>query len=394
MPTNNPHVDELIFLYLQENCSLAQLKELHQWIESSDENRKQFEQLTNHQYISLELEKLYSYDESKGWEKIKDNLNVKTIHKRPNILFQQWRRISIAAVAVLVTGALYFIRTPSGKPFQNTSIAQHKTDDVLPGKNKAMLTLSNGSKIVLDGSQSDTIAQQGSTKVLNLDGKVSYLPGTNTNKEILYNTISTPAGGQYQVNLPDGSQVWLNASSSIRFPSSFTGTDRQVAITGEAYLEVAHNKKMPFIVAVNDAKIKVLGTSFDVMAYPDESATEVTLLEGSVNFTKDEAQAFLKPGEQSRLSKTGNIRIFKDVDIDKILAWKNGFFYFDNADIQTVMRQLSRWYDVNILYRNKNKNDLFHADIPRTMTLAEVLKALELAGGLHFEIQGRNIIVL
>ncbi|MDB5087420.1 MAG: FecR family protein, partial [Mucilaginibacter sp.] len=208
----------------------------------------------------------------------------------------------------------------------------------------------------------------------------------------LYNTVSTPRGGHYQVILPDGSQVWLNAASSIRFPTAFTDKERKVEISGEAYFEVAKNKALPFVVKVNSSEVRVFGTHFNVMAYTDEAAIKTTLLEGSVQFSNGSASCMLKPGEQSELTKSGQVKVISGVDVDNAIAWKNNMFDFENTDIESVMRQLSRWYDVDVVY-NKKVNDRFFAEIPSSSKLSEVLKALELTGKVNFDIQGRKIII-
>ena len=187
----------------------------------------------------------------------------------------------------------------------------------------------------------------------------------------------------------------MNAASSLRFPTSFTGKERRVEImNGEAYFEVAKNKKMPFIVRLNSAEIQVLGTHFNVMAYAEEATVKTTLLEGSIKFVQQQRGLLLKPGEQIQLSKDGSTKIESDVDTDQVVAWKNGLFQFDNSDIETVMRQLSRWYDVSVVYSNTNIKHLFVGEMPRSSTLSEILKALELTSRIHFKIDGKKIIVL
>jgi ferric-dicitrate binding protein FerR (iron transport regulator) len=193
--------------------------------------------------------------------------------------------------------------------------------------------------------------------------------------------------------LPDGSQVWLNAASSLRFPTTFAGKERRVEITGEVYFEVAKNKAMPFIVSVYGAEIQVLGTHFDVMAYNDEPAFKTTLLEGSVKFVKDGNYTMLKPGQQSQLTKSGQLKVVSNVNLTTEVAWKNGFFDFEGLNFETIARQLSRWYNVEVIY-DKKIDDLFYAEIPRNTKLSDVLKALELTGKVHFEIEGTKIIVL
>ena len=306
------------------------------------------------------------------------------------------RKIAIAAsvigILLLSTFLLYNRNTSKGN-VNAEGREQRFKNDVSPGGDKATLTLADGSSILLDDAQNGTLAQQGSSKVIKVGGKLMYDPTNNNSKEIVYNTISTPNGGQYQLELPDGSLVWLNATSSIHFPTSFVGKERHVEITGEAYFEVAKNRDMPFIVTVNGAEVQVLGTHFNVNAYSDEDNVKTTLLEGSVKFVSGANINMLKPGQQSQLASNGLIKVVSNVDVDEVVAWKNGMFDFENAGIETVMRQLSRWYDVEIEYKGKT-DDLFIAEMRRNIKLSDALKALELTGRVKFEIQGKKIIVM
>ncbi|MBD0285841.1 MAG: FecR domain-containing protein [Flavisolibacter sp.] len=307
-------------------------------------------------------------------------------------------KIAAAAsvIGLLILGTYFWFNRGEHKEVAKTDV--NKKDyqrDVPPGGDKAILTLADGSTIMLDEAQNGTLTQQGGTKVMKLGGKLTYNSPTfgGGKGEALYNTLSTPRGGQYQVALPDGSQVWLNAASSIHFPAAFAGKERRVEITGEAYFEVAKNKDMPFIVSISGAEVQVLGTHFNIMAYKEEEAVKTTLLEGSVKFVSGNKESLLQPGQQSQLTKEGQVKVVSGVDVHAVIAWKNGHFDFEGADIGSVMRQFSRWYDVEVIY-NKKVDDLFYAEIPRNTTLSDALKALELTGKVQFKIEGRKIIVM
>ncbi|MEO6733180.1 MAG: FecR domain-containing protein [Ferruginibacter sp.] len=306
-------------------------------------------------------------------------------------------RIAAAAslIGFLFLGAYLMVNRNKANEVAKT-VVKPKTfkNDVLPGGAKAILTLADGSAIVLDDAQNGALAQQGNTKVIKFGAKLSYDPAQSGSKDIVYNSISTPRGGQYQVELPDGSNVWLNSGSSLRFPTAFTGKQRRVEVTGEAYFEVAKNAAMPFVVSVGGAEVKVLGTHFNIMAYNDEAMMKTTLLEGSVEFMAGGNSNLLKPGQQSQLTPGGSIKVVSNVDVDQVVAWKNGLFHFENADIGTVMRQLSRWYDVEVVYENKNINDQFVLEMRRNSKLSDVLRVLELTGDIKFDIQGKKIIIL
>ena len=266
--------------------------------------------------------------------------------------------------------------------------------DIPPGGNKAVLTLSDGSTIVLNDAKNGYLAAQGSAEIVKLaNGHLAYKTGGNAGAELLYNTITTPVGGQYQLTLSDGTTVRLNAASSIRFPANFVGKERQVAITGEAYFEVAKNAAMPFIVNVKDMSVKVLGTHFNVMAYDEEKVVKTTLLEGKVNVVKGEEKAAITPGQQATAVEGKKQFKIKEVDIDEATAWISGFFQFENADVKTIMRQLSRWYDIDVVYQNTGDNRRFGGRMSRNQNLSEVLNVLEL-NDLHFKTEGRTVVVL
>jgi len=305
-------------------------------------------------------------------------------------------KIAIAASVIgllLLSTFLLYNRNISKETVNAEASEKRFRNDVLPGSDKATLTLADGSTVVLDDAKNGTLAQQGSSKVIKVGGKLMYDPANNNSKEIVYNTISTPNGGQYQLELPDGSLVWLNATSSIHFPTSFAGKERRVEITGEAYFEIAKNRDMPFVVSVNGAEVQVVGTHFNVNAYNDEDNVKTTLLEGSVKFVNDGNISILKPGQQAQLTNERTTKVVSNVDVDEVIAWKNGMFDFENAGIETVMRQLSRWYDVEIEYQGKT-DDLFIAEMRRNIKLSDALKALELTGKVKFDIQGKKIIVM
>jgi ferric-dicitrate binding protein FerR (iron transport regulator) len=273
---------------------------------------------------------------------------------------------------------------------------------VTPGGNKALLTLGDGSVIVLDSAANGALSQQGKTIVLKKqDGQLIYQSQHNGNQDaVAWNTISTPRGGQYQVVLPDGTKVWLNAISSLRFPAGFTGKERVVELTGEAYFEVNHNN-LPFIVDIipvnglpGGGKVKVLGTHFNIKAYLDESTVKTTLLEGSVDMTSTESHYILKPGQQAQLHKsTGKMSLDEHADVEEAVAWKEGRFVFNEASVETVMREIARWYDVEIVYAGKVPTEKFEGEIPRNSNIQEVFKILELSN-VHCKIEGRKITVL
>ena len=400
-------------LAMDKNYYAALLKEFMDGPVSEARRQELFEALNREEWaedwkdviasLSLEAAPDLSYRES-DWDSFIDEIihpsgqirPVPVLPARIRMISRKWMAYA-AAVAVIISVGFFVWKNAAQEPAREDIIAKTVTTDILPGSNKATLTLGDGHTIILDRAANGSLAAQGNTRIIKLnEGSLSYTinSGDQPTAATLYNTINTPRGGQYQVILPDGSKVWLNAASSLRFPTQFTGGSRTVEVTGEAYFEIAKNKDLPFIVNVNNAAIKVLGTHFNVMAYNDEELLKTTLLEGSVEFINASTHQVMKPGEQMQLSKIGRAQLITGVDTGAVIAWKEGVFHFEKASMETVMRQLARWYDVEVIYERKTSaDDLFYADIPRNNKLSDVLKALKIAGGIQFELEGKTIIV-
>jgi len=270
---------------------------------------------------------------------------------------------------------------------------------IQPGANKAILTLANGQQIILNNAQKGTIGQQGNIRVIKLDsGQLAYAsptvesPADQLAKGPLYNTISTPRGGQYQVTLADGTKVWLNAESSIRFPTAFAGKNREVELTGEAYFEVKADKSKPFVVKAGQTETRVLGTNFNIMAYSDEGAVKTTLLDGAVSMALGTQSTLLQPGEQGQYDAGRGNMTTRMVNTRAVVAWKDGYYFFDRTPVQNVMRQIARWYDVTIVYQGAAPKDEIVGKLPRTADVKDVLHIMELIG-IHFKIEGKTIVV-
>ena len=310
-----------------------------------------------------------------------------------------WRKrfLGAAAVLLLVAGGWWYtIR--SSRPAAVPVVAVGKPGagkDIVPGGNKAILTLGNGSQVILDSVKDGLLAKQGATQVVKKESGVLIYekPGAgDVAAGSLYNTITTPRGGQYAVTLSDGSKVWLNASSSIRFPTVFSGSSRAVEIKGEAYFEIAANKSMPFKVEVDKMAIEVLGTEFNIMAYSDEGTIKTTLVNGAIRVAKGNVTQVLRPGQQAQL-KEGVLRTLDNADVGAAVAWKNGRTLFADEDITAIMRKISRWYDVDVEYKGAQSGRKFTGAISRKSDIAEMLKILEL-NQIHFTVEGRKITIL
>ncbi|WP_316816113.1 FecR family protein [Pedobacter nyackensis] len=320
----------------------------------------------------------------------------KAISKPGKIIdFRYFIKYAAAAVAVIsVAMAVYFFNFKKQPVPVEQMSSLNTVKDVPAGGNKATLTLSNGTLVSLtDAKNGDLLKESGITVTKTADGQLTYQVNGESggNAEADFNTISTPKGGQYQLLLSDGSKVWLNSASSLKFPTKFKGDVRNVELIGEAYFEISKNKNMPFNVVANGIKVVVLGTHFNVAAYSGEGGVKTTLVEGSVALNNGTVTTLLKPGQQGRATSAGSFEV-TEADLKSALAWKNGYFMFNNADLPDVMRQLSRWYDVDVVFENKDKKYEFVGDIRRSNSLAKVLKILELSG-IRFELKGRTLIV-
>ncbi|MGF6846090.1 transmembrane sensor [Chitinophaga sp. W3I9] len=294
-----------------------------------------------------------------------------------------------AAVLLLLGTGLYFLTRPKA----HMEIAQRSNNIIHPGREGAILTLADGSQVVLDSLKNGVITQQGSTDVQLRNGQLLYNSRNGSSSASLaYNTVATPRGRQFQVILPDGTTVWLNAASSIRYPVAFPAGERNVMITGEAYLEVAADARKPFTVETdNGTAIQVLGTSFNVNAYTDESALRATLLQGKILVKSATASKVLLPGEQAVVA--GSITVDAHANTSQAIAWKNGIFNFQRAPLEVVMRQIARWYDVEVVYEKNIPAITFGGEMGRDLELKDVLEFLQ-ESGVHFKLSGRKLTVM
>lgn len=303
----------------------------------------------------------------------------------------------LAGVAALVMTCLAFLYFFRQKPRVSAPLVKTIVHDVSPGGNRAILTLGDGSTIVLDSAANGELTRQGDVRVMKAqDGKLNYVGAGKVDEAVVmrYNTINTPYGGKYQVTLADGTKVWLNAVSSLTFPTDFTGAAREVSLKGEAYFEVAQNAAKPFIVKVGDMKVNVLGTHFNINAYDEEDAIRTTLLEGAVKVEAGNRSLPVKMGEQGVWNKIDKLQLKQNADLEAAVAWKNGFFQFNSTDLQVIMRQVARWYNVQVVYAGDDvKDESFSGSIPSNENVSQLLKMLEMTGTVQFEVTDRTITV-
>ena len=321
--------------------------------------------------------------------------HVRPVHRVHFIRKWGW---AAASIILALSLGVYLLTTKNNRTLPPANVVQ--AAEIAPGKNGAVLTLADGSHVILDSLGNGVVASQNGAQVVLKGGALAYDPNGSANGEVTYNTMSTPKGRQFQVTLPDGTKVWLNAASSLRYPTAFTGTERTVTVTGEAYFEVAHNARMPFVVNVNDKEeVRVLGTHFNINAYDNEKAINTTLLQGSVKVGKRQTaegrqeSVTLKPGEQTSLSQTSQLSQPIPVQTEEVIAWKNGLFNFEGASLGEIMRQVERWYDIEISYEKGIPNVEFEGKMTRDVPLSDLLAMLE-KSDIHFKVEGRKLIVL
>ncbi|MBV4356397.1 FecR family protein [Pinibacter aurantiacus] len=306
----------------------------------------------------------------------------------------------------VAASVIFFMATGSYLWFQNRTVPSVKLQakaqqDIPAGKTGAILILADGSKVVLDSLGNGVVAQQNGSQVMLKSGQLAYDASRSSSTELTYNVLNTPKGRQFQLVLPDGTKVWLNSASSLKYPTTFSSKDRRVQLSGEAYFEVSKAVDKPFIlILANNAEVKVLGTSFNVNAYDNESKIKATLLEGSVNVTASTSSgaangeaAILKPRQQAQLTQAGNdIAVVSNVDVDKVVAWKNGVFNFEGVGLTEMMKQLERWYDIEVVYEGEVPNIEFYGELSRNNSLNDVIAALK-DSDVHFRREGRKLIV-
>jgi len=320
-----------------------------------------------------------------------------SVKKMPGVT--PWPRtfwIKYAAAIIMVLGVTaYFYSQRKGR-LQNFQVAQNI---IRPGGDKAILTLADGTSVILDSASNGRLAMQGSSQVIQKDGQLIYSidrPNSAASATPIpeYNVMETPHGGQYRLMLPDGSQVWLNAASRLRYPVAFTGHNREVELTGEAYFEITENKSAPFVVKTQKLSVNVLGTGFNVNAYEDEPVIATTLVHGSVKVVSASGTALVQPGQQVAIDNATLQMKTSTPNLDNVLAWKEGKFHFDGASIYTIMRQISRWYDVHVVYQGNIPETAFDGSLLRTAYPTSLLHALELTKEIHFRIDGKTITVI
>jgi transmembrane sensor len=382
------HIADLFRKMMNNRCSPQELDELLIWMQSPE---------NQHAAKQLIAQEFSSQPELQDTDGIRQRLDSRL----QDILRQPVKRIQpywwwAAAAVVIAFVALFALPEPHKVEKPTASSEKLQYPEPQPGKNGAILRLADGRSLVLDSMPDGVVAHQGNINITLNNGKVFY--GSNKDDQSAassgMNTLSTPRGRQYQLELQDGTKVWLNAASSITYPTVFDSKERMVKVTGEVYFEVAKNKTVPFRVELaNKTQIEVLGTHFNINSYDTESSFNTTLLEGSVRVrTLMGGSVLMKPGEQAQVNDKG-VKLVRNIDLENVMAWKNGLFSFSDANLETVMRQLSRWYDVDVLYEGPIPDVVFNGEIDRSLTLSQVLNGLS-ATRINYKIKNEKAIVI
>lgn len=385
---NDPlRLQYLLTQYAANTCTREELLEFLTLIRDNKENSQLYDSLDEVWHTVSNTDQLPNLDREKIYNDIMADKPIPQL--RP---VRKW--IGYAAAAVIIftisLGLYKLYQTPAPNP-DNLHV---KNKVIPPGSNQAVLTLSNGSRIALNGKQPGIVASQNHIPIKQMsNGEIAYQPNTaDKSSGQIFNTLTTPIGGQYAITLTDGTRVWLNAMSSLKYPVTFTGAKRQVELSGEGYFEVAKNKNMPFTVTINNSEVMVYGTHFNIMGYTGEDNTNITLLEGSVKVTNNDHSKMLLPRQQAIIKN--NIVAISTTDGEQAIAWKNGQFNFAHEHIDVIMRKLSRWFDIDVVYQGKITQEGFVGTLPRSKNLQEILQTLELTGSVHFKVDGRRVIVM
>jgi transmembrane sensor len=401
---------ELLEKHDLEKCTPEEIQELDTWYNSLALDSKD---LFTPGSDAANLFTRYKLAELKTRLKISPQPAIAELIETP-VRKMNWKRWAVAATILFAIASIGYLVIPTKEGSQTLANTQHLGTDILPGTYKARLTLADGKTIILDSATLGELTRQGNTVVINKDGQLIYNDAHTpliTDHSPLYNTLTTASGETYATILSDGSKVWLNSGSSIKYPVAFTGNERKVEITGEAYFEIAKSitasgARQPFIVnANNKGEIEVLGTHFNVNAYDDESDLKVTLLEGRVRMSpagggllsdannNKRPGVDLKPGEQAVLTHNSQLITRNSIDLDQIMAWKNNLFIFDRDELPVIMRQLARWYNVEVVYEGQLPGYKFSGIISRQRNASAVLEMLKATENIHFRIEGKKIIV-
>ncbi|MFY0254059.1 FecR family protein [Chitinophaga sp. 30R24] len=381
--------EALLQKYLNGECDPEEIAILYSWLFSSDKHKHLLSVMKDDFERVLQQQPVLPEEISNRIEmRLLQSIDSRKVNLVPRSRWWGWAAAAAVALLLTTAGAYYYYRIPD--KVAASAVAASTITDIMPGTNKAVLTLADGSVVTLD-SAGNQVIQQGGTRVQQANGKLQYAMADGK-APVGFNTLKVPCGGQFTIVLSDGTQVWLNSASSLRYPTSFTGKERVVEMQGQGYFAVKQNAHQPFVVKVNNTEVQVLGTDFDIMAYLDEEEMRTTLVSGAVKVKQGSTEKYLKPGQQAAIDNNTGVMEVRKADISSVTAWKTGFFEFDNTNIYTIMRQLARWYDIEIDTKNGD-NKLYGGRINRNLPLSEMLSLLE-SSGAKFILEGKKLTVI
>lgn len=385
----NEQISDIIIAYMKDEITLEQKAILDEWIISSDENKKIFDKLTDKEFISKQLNLFYSFEDKKAWNKIMgDTQKVNQITIFRNKI---WQKLAVAAIFIGLVCATYFIYSYYKTIHQPQTLVQ-RNDVNPPMLSKAFIKMDNGKVIMLDSIKNNTVFKLNGAEVIkDKTGQIVYTGNSGKNS---INTLFNQRGSNViTLVLSDGTKVWLNSESSISYPLKFDNGTRTVSITGEAYFEVAKSKTQKFIVTTeNGMKTEVLGTHFNIKDYPDDCICNVTLLEGSIQVSNAQSKVLLKPEQQAIQKRNAYAFSIGRANIDNVMAWKSGIFYFEDADIYSITTQLSRWYNIDVQIKGTFSTERYFGIISRNLSLMQVLQILKLAD-INYELKEKTLFI-
>ena len=381
-------IHELLLAYLQDDISEEEMIRLQGWLDENERHRKLLDGLRDKEVLRQEIGAYASFDTSRRWIQLKEEMD-KTPRKR-RLLLRVWKSVAAVFVAAVAGGLLYWQITDSARPVEEQVLVAQ----IRPGETQAVLITGKGQQLLLQGLKDTCLDITGNeTLKISKDGSLEYsLSALSRMPE--WHTLQVPRGGEYKIVLDDGTEIWLNSASELKYPAHFVGNERRVCLVGEAYFQVARNEAAPFIVETRDMDVKVLGTSFNVSAYEDEENSHATLVEGRVEVDDkiNGEKVTLTPGEQALLQ--GKEMVVREVNTKLYSMWRLDRFTFASEDMEGVIRKLSRWYNVNFFFSNSSmKQKRFTGSLPKYSDISQVLKMIEMTTDIKFQVKGNTIII-
>ncbi|MGQ1783811.1 MULTISPECIES: FecR family protein [unclassified Saccharicrinis] len=380
-------IAQLISKEVSGELSAEETAMLQKWLEESEENQKLYETIKRGKKREVRDKYVDRIDSRKAWKQI--NLEIKTAGKIRRMPL--WiGRVAVILIIALLAGTVYFVSRIMGD--QPARLAQV---EIKPGSSKAVLMLDDGKAVQLESAENDSILESDGTLITNLNGQLAYTGSSNKNLETKYNTVKVPRGGEYHITLSDGTQVWLNSDSEIKYPVQFASNKRKVWVSGEVYFDVETDKARPFIVDVKDIEVEVLGTEFNIEAYRETDRVATTLVEGSVKLRKASEEVIIKPEQQAVIHDTEKMFAVHNVDAKVYALWKEGIIYCEGERLEVVMDKLARWYDANLFYMNPSlKDKRFNIEVKRYENIDKILEILAATNKVRFEVHENNITIM